>query len=63
MSFNRREFLKTLTTSTVIVPLTACAAPSGGKSGGSGQKDGHPAESKRHAHTRKVNVAAAWQQE
>jgi sulfide dehydrogenase [flavocytochrome c] flavoprotein subunit len=38
MSFNRREFLKTLTTSTVIVPLTACAAPSGGKSGGSSGK-------------------------
>ncbi len=33
MSFNRREFIKTLTTGTVIVPLSACAAPSGGKSG------------------------------
>ena len=34
MSFNRREFIKTLTSASVIVPLTACAAPSGGKSGG-----------------------------
>jgi sulfide dehydrogenase [flavocytochrome c] flavoprotein subunit len=37
MSFNRREFLKTLGTTSVIVPLSACAAPSGGKSGGSGK--------------------------
>ncbi len=38
MSFNRREFLKTLTTTSVVVPLSACAAPSGGGSaGGSGK--------------------------
>ncbi len=38
MSFNRREFLKTLGTTSVIVPLTACASPSGGKSAGKGGK-------------------------
>jgi sulfide dehydrogenase [flavocytochrome c] flavoprotein subunit len=32
MSFNRRDFIKTVATSSVIVPLSACAAPSGGRS-------------------------------
>jgi sulfide dehydrogenase [flavocytochrome c] flavoprotein subunit len=32
MSFNRRDFIKTVATSSVIVPLSAYAAPSGGRS-------------------------------
>jgi sulfide dehydrogenase [flavocytochrome c] flavoprotein chain len=34
MSFNRRDFIKTVGASSVIVPLSACAAPSGGRSAG-----------------------------
>ncbi len=34
MSFNRRDFIKTLASTSVIVPLSACAAPYGRSAGG-----------------------------
>jgi sulfide dehydrogenase [flavocytochrome c] flavoprotein chain len=33
MSFNRRDFIKTVGASSIMVPITACAAPSGGRGG------------------------------